>query len=169
MSKLKIKNGSTWEEIPAGGVGVPSGGNAGDVLVKSSSTDYATQWSSPSNAGCIQMELLWTNPNPSSAFAAQTIALDMSYDAFIISFTSSPGSSSVLVTSVLVGQSCVAQYLAGTNGEASGNLVAFKRTAIKGSTGIEFTRVVFASGSWADYSAQTVLVPFQIYGIKGAQ
>lgn len=46
MSILKIKDGSTWEEIPAGGVGVPSGGNAGDVLVKSSSTDYATGWQS---------------------------------------------------------------------------------------------------------------------------
>lgn len=44
MSVLKIKNGSTWEEIPAGGIGVPSGGTAGQVLLKSSATDYATQW-----------------------------------------------------------------------------------------------------------------------------
>lgn len=44
MSKLKIKNGNTWEEVPAGGVGVPPGGTAGQVMMKSSDTDYATQW-----------------------------------------------------------------------------------------------------------------------------
>ena len=46
MSKLKIKNGNTWEEIPAGGVGVPSGGTQGQILVKSSGSDYATEWGS---------------------------------------------------------------------------------------------------------------------------
>lgn len=44
MSKLKIKDGDQWTEIPAGGVGVPSGGSQGDILVKSSSTDYSTEW-----------------------------------------------------------------------------------------------------------------------------
>lgn len=44
MSVLKIKDGNSWINIPAGGVGVPSGGNQGDVLVKSSATDYATEW-----------------------------------------------------------------------------------------------------------------------------
>ena len=44
MSQLKIKNGNTWEAIPAGGVGVPSGGSSGQFLKKSSSTDYATEW-----------------------------------------------------------------------------------------------------------------------------
>lgn len=45
MSQLKIKdNNNQWVDIPAGGVGVPSGGNTGDILVKSSSTDYATEW-----------------------------------------------------------------------------------------------------------------------------
>ena len=49
MSQLKIwdESNNTWVGIPAGGVGVPSGGNAGDVLVKSSSTDYATGWETP--------------------------------------------------------------------------------------------------------------------------
>ena len=54
MSKLKIKDGNQWTEIPAGGVGVPSGGNAGDVLVKSSSVDYATEWADLPNL------LTWT-------------------------------------------------------------------------------------------------------------
>ena len=44
MSQLKFKNGGSWEAIPAGGIGVPSGGTEGQYLVKSSSTDYATEW-----------------------------------------------------------------------------------------------------------------------------
>jgi len=44
MSVLKIKNGNTWIEIPAGGAGVPSGGTAGQILKKSNSTDYSTEW-----------------------------------------------------------------------------------------------------------------------------
>jgi len=52
MSQLKIKDGNSWVAIPAGGVGVPSGGDAGDVLVKSSSTDYATEWETPEPQYC---------------------------------------------------------------------------------------------------------------------
>ena len=44
MSQLKIKNGNNWESIPAGGIGVPSGGTTGQFLKKSSSVDYATEW-----------------------------------------------------------------------------------------------------------------------------
>lgn len=44
MSQLKIKNGDSWEVIPAGGIGVPSEGITGDVLVKTSSINYATEW-----------------------------------------------------------------------------------------------------------------------------
>lgn len=44
MSKLKIKDGDQWTEVSAGGIGVPSGGTTGQVLKKSSNTDYATEW-----------------------------------------------------------------------------------------------------------------------------
>lgn len=47
MSQLKIYDGNTWVGIPAGGVGVPSGGSTGQYLKKSSSTDYATEWANP--------------------------------------------------------------------------------------------------------------------------
>lgn len=50
MSQLKIKNGNNWESIPAGGIGVPSGGTTGQVLQKSSGTDYATEWATPQYA-----------------------------------------------------------------------------------------------------------------------
>lgn len=44
MSQLKIKDGNSWVNIPASGIGIPSGGSAGQYLKKSSSTDYATEW-----------------------------------------------------------------------------------------------------------------------------
>ena len=44
MSKLKIKNGNQWIDIPSSGAGVPTGGSIGQVLAKSASTDYATTW-----------------------------------------------------------------------------------------------------------------------------
>ena len=44
MSQLKIKDGNNWINIPASGVGVPSGVSSGQFLKKSSSTDYATEW-----------------------------------------------------------------------------------------------------------------------------
>lgn len=46
MSQLKIKDGANWIPIPAGGVGVPSGGTQGQVLAKTGSADYATGWES---------------------------------------------------------------------------------------------------------------------------
>lgn len=64
MSQLKIKNvnDNSWISIPAGGVGVPSGGSAGDVLTKSSSTDYATEWTTPASN---EWTLLGTSSNSS--------------------------------------------------------------------------------------------------------
>lgn len=45
MSQLKIKDDNDqWINIPASGIGIPSGGTEGQVLQKSSNTDYATQW-----------------------------------------------------------------------------------------------------------------------------
>ncbi len=47
MPQLKIKNNGVWVDIPAGGVGVPSGGTTGQVLQKASNTNYATEWATP--------------------------------------------------------------------------------------------------------------------------
>ena len=49
MSVLKLKDGSgNWNVIPAlkgdAGPGVASGGTQGQILKKSSSTDYDTEW-----------------------------------------------------------------------------------------------------------------------------
>jgi hypothetical protein len=56
---------------------VAPGGSAGQVLAKSSSTDYDTEWIDPPSGGG-DWTLLWTNASPTSDFAAQTVALDLS-------------------------------------------------------------------------------------------
>ena len=46
MAQFKIKDNNSWVAAVSGGVGVPSGGSQGQVLKKSSSSDYATTWAS---------------------------------------------------------------------------------------------------------------------------
>ncbi len=81
MSKLKIKNGNTWEEIPAGGVGVPSGGTAGQVLMKSSATDYATQWD---NYFPTIVEDVWDTTQGGSAYYETTATFTVVGNGFVI-------------------------------------------------------------------------------------
>lgn len=68
MSKLKIRlNGNTWEEIPAGGIGVPSGGTQGQALLKSSNTDYSTAWANITQIHVGQTSIAasgWTGSGP---------------------------------------------------------------------------------------------------------
>ena len=64
MSRLKIKNNNEWIPIPAGGVGVPAGGTSGQVLKKSSSTNYDTEWGdSASGSGIHIGDEAPTDPN----------------------------------------------------------------------------------------------------------
>ena len=58
MSVLKVlDNNNSWVSLPAGGVGVPSGGTADQYLKKSSSTDYATEWASFPSAETLSITL----------------------------------------------------------------------------------------------------------------
>lgn len=171
MSVLKIRNGSTWEEIPAGGVGVPSGGNAGDVLVKSNSTDYATQWSAPSNAGCIQMKLLWTNPSPTSDFAAQTITLPSNdCDFYYIRIIRDKNATTDIISPIFlkVGEKGFVRFEVGSGGIQSGSVIVYSREV----TITSATQVTFAAGVIFGYASATrndLSIPYQIYGIKGVQ
>lgn len=57
--------GATGATGPAGtnGVGVPTGGSAGQVLSKINSTDYNTQWVTPSAGGGVNGSSIVTVPN----------------------------------------------------------------------------------------------------------
>lgn len=81
MSQLKIKNGNSWESIPAGGIGVPSGGTTGQVLQKSSNTDYATEWATQTHG--LITEVIYDHQTPSNG--AKTLSKSVSeFDALLI-------------------------------------------------------------------------------------
>lgn len=133
---------------------IPSGGTEGQVLVKSSGTDYATEWKLPLSI----VGPLWTNPNPTSAFAAQTIALDLSgFDAVII------------VNRHWTNNTLYRSHYVPIDGNSYGCPVQNNAGAWAGRTcsaivsGVTFDIGV---GTAADASAA---VPVEIYGIKGIQ
>ena len=86
MSKLKIKDGNNWVEIPASGVGVPSGGTAGQALVKSSGTDYATEWDDisgiPSGGTAGQVLTKTSASDYAAAWATIPIIIDSGFEQF---------------------------------------------------------------------------------------
>ena len=160
MSKLKIKNGNTWEEVPAGGVGVPSGGTQGNVLVKTGSADYSTGWGTASDIGAMSKWVkLWENASPSSAFAGQTISIDLSgYDLVAIcgwynaatqiqswSFVSVPGTGWMY------------------------HYVNYRqrRDVFASVSGVSFGNGNEAAQTGDLYTNNSVMIPYRIYGIKG--
>jgi len=156
MSQLKIKDGNSWVAIPAGGVGVPSGGTAGQYLKKSSSVDYATEWATNS------WELLWTNPSPSSSFDGQTVSLNLSsYSEVFIRFqvsTSTFGESGAIpILSPIHGMMVSATLCFNDSGATSG----FKRNFTPSSSGIVFDKS-YAGSRWATETNST-MIPTHIY------
>lgn len=67
MTVLKMKVDGEWVAVsgPAGpsGQGVPTGGDAGQVLTKLSADDYATEWADPTGGGGTVTDTLWTGPD----------------------------------------------------------------------------------------------------------
>ena len=175
MSKLKIRNGNTWEEIPAGGVGVPSGGSAGEMLVKSSATDYATEWVLP-----ISMKLLWTNPDPSGTFSNQTLIpeADLSeYDFLFVSVLMSNAVAAYLnVVSYQFVEKNVTSTLVVFIGAQAVSTASNKYTSSREISFADSGGVVVGTAyqrKWNDTSSSTSststdsCIPLKIWGIKG--
>lgn len=161
MSQLKIKNGNNWESIPAGGIGVPSGGTTGQVLQKSSNTDYATEWATRSS-----LDLVWENPSPTSDFAAQDVAMDLSkYDAVYIGYKSRKGAEAIVaIDFIFIGTQLYARYLY----NSSTNLCYYTRAATPQAAKVEFSNCnLYVQGS-AGTSTQKndYLIPKYVYGVK---
>ena len=134
---------------------IPSGGTEGQVLMKSSGTDYATEWKLPLSI----VGPLWTNASPTSAFAAQTIALDLSgYDAII------------LVNRHWTNNSLCRSHYIPIDGNTYGCPV---QNYVGGWAGRTCTAtasgVVFDSGVGTSGNDNNGGIPLAIYGIKGIQ
>lgn len=119
----------------------------------------------PADIGAVSADLLWTNQSPTSSFAAQTVALDLSgYDAVLVEFSLSAGGSIVKPNIYFKGHGIYLDYTPWPNGTTV-NLAG--RTMEVTASG-----VIFGSGlAMAQGSAQTNIdnryVPLYIYGIKG--
>ena len=103
--------------------------------------------------------LLWTNPNPTSAFAAQTISLDLSkYDAVAIDLTMYTAGSNVHNQTFLgsVGSSMI----------LSGILYSTAPTDLMRIGDVTASGVIFNNGRAYGAVNNGAVIPYKIYGIK---
>lgn len=110
------------------------------------------------NAGLIKMDLLWTNPNPTASFSAQTISLALSdYDMVMVNaFADGPGADSFAFS--FIGRSGLLYGQANTRHYRKFNVT---------STGVQFEAGYSAEAN-APVASQNnaTQMPQNIYGIK---
>ena len=106
------------------------------------------------NSG-LQMDLLWENPNPTSAFAAQTLTIQgLSNYKFCIVFceleTQYPNyiQANIIVPGVESNMICITATITRRQGKINGN------------------SFIFSDGSNKDTPDNTACIPKYIYGIK---
>lgn len=108
------------------------------------------------SSGGVQVDLLWTNPNPSSNFSAQTVVIDLSdYDAVRITFISNMNSP-------------VAYTQDADIDSYTHNLFAVSAAPARQSRQftLSSTGIVFSNGATGSTSGSQYGVPIKIYGIK---
>lgn len=105
----------------------------------------------------ITMELLWTNPSPTSSFSPQTVGLDLSnYDMLCVVLKHYTDSNTRIVQFVpIFDDKAIMSY-----NDTSGTRIV--RQAKANSSGVTFENGI-SNGS----SNNSVAIPYQIYGIKG--
>lgn len=118
-----------------------------------------------------QTVLLWTNPNPTTSFTAQTIPLDLSnYDAVKIVALFVENTNSSFVCELPVGSTdrAISYFflLTATSSDAAHFINGVSRPASVGTNGVIFGRgqMVYNSGAYVDWDNRAI--PWKIYGIK---
>lgn len=110
------------------------------------------------NNGLIQMDLLWTNPNPSASFSPQTISLDLSeYDMVMVSaYAAGPGADSFAFSFI------------GRNGHLFGQAnTRHYRNFYVSASGVAFEAGYSADANVGVASVNNATqIPQNIYGIK---
>lgn len=146
---------------------LPSGGTTGQVLMKSSATDYATGWGTASDIGAMsKWTLVWTNASPTSNFATQTISLSLSgYEMVAIVFALSTSDTTTKTEIVKVGEKVQNDFIL----TSYSRIGAFSRIAIVSTTGITFSSTTVRNASVDPSDSQVGNIPLRIYGIKGVQ
>lgn len=109
--------------------------------------------------GGVKMDLLWTNPSPTSSFASQTVSIDLSNYAGVLIVCKQHKSveSYFNFLSLIVAESI--RFLCG-----SGKL-AFRNATVS-SAGVVFTDGSYVNTYGTDAVNNDYVIPYQIYGIK---
>ena len=112
--------------------------------------------------------LLWTNPNPTSGFASQTITLNKTYDEYEIEYIGYVANNDYRKTIIFSTTKGILDFITGSTGDMSGSIFFFKRLIEKASNGILIGNVYSAGDNtaWSRYTADTGCVPYRIYGIE---
>lgn len=116
------------------------------------------------DAKFMQMVKLWENPNPTSAFAAQTVSLDLNgYDEIEIVVNLFSGIQATFKFKFSI-PNCTRCMLFCTNNSPTYTNYGYYRLATVSRSEINFDTAYFNNSQGDQY-----LVPLQIYGIKGVQ
>lgn len=109
--------------------------------------------------GAVIITKLWENASPTSSFAGQTIAVDLSgYDFYMVTAVASTTSQYVISTIVPAGNGGLLSYAWGDSG------AAVHRSFVRVANGIQFYGAYFNKNGSTEH-----IMPFQIYGIKGVK
>lgn len=120
--------------------------------------------------GSGKIDLLWTNPNPTSAFAAQTIALDLSkYDGIILQ-----GTRDIRQIDSVTSSSAVLRYIEKGSGQnavlfGNGSLGANRYLELRYVT-VENNGVIFDVGQQISSTTDTMndkAIPIKMWGVEG--
>lgn len=120
---------------------------------------YGSGTGSSSKRTGMAMTLIWTNTDPSSSFAAQTVAVDLAgYDAVAIRTLFSTSSQQPLPLGFYICDNTLTCYIpltARTTNNNGGRLFTF-----------EDDGMAFQAGYYSGSSNNAYAIPYQIYGVK---
>lgn len=170
LGQVLAKNSGTpydvgWASITAEGPVpvarlIPQGGATGQALIKTSGNDYAVGWAEVASKAVP----LWTNASPTSAFANQSINLDLAdYSFVIICANSTIQPIRGQCNSIIVPVSDADNYFMLTTTDSR----MVTRTGNVNRQSVMFQQaVLYQTYGQSGSEFNTYLVPSQIYGIK---
>lgn len=111
--------------------------------------------------------LLWTNPSPTSTFAAQTVTLSQdtsNYDAFIVEMVYGNGVGDKK-SEMLINDGSAHEIMCPRNATSSVYAIGWRSVTITGTQAV-FSGGIYMSTTSGNASGQSIPIPLAIYGIK---